>query len=501
MFRDLVIRPGAGHAAIPLDPEEKIGGDEDRLESYRDPLGKRVLLLLHHVHQVDVLLHLPRCHRAPERPLGEIGDDPGDAGRLVCSLGMPAGIDLREALGGRSRDVRVRAANLHRVHTDAIERQLGQLRLRVLEPLLELREPLGGGVGRRLELTGRVRTRGGIRAVVFGRQSFEDPGNGHGQGAIPCFQLHAEINRLPPEVLTILREGRRARHVELGRPDLLVIDPERETDGLGVRRAKAAKEHPNHVLPVDRDAVHGVERVGQAQPGDVVPGRHLAHLGDAPTFRAKPHEGGLHVGGAEERRARHPVGRRDVLLHQHRGQRQHVRDVVEAVARIILREVVGWPDVYAEQVPDGVVVLGAVEPACRHPAGVGRSHPIDPFELAFQPLGDRLTPLFLRLLLLEGRHLAAAEDRGDVLPLLAMVDQRLDRCERLDVQAMFGLPLVAMAGVAELGDERLDCRFEVLGHGRRNGGSLLRFRCRGGRRSRPAGQNRARKGDGEDEQG
>ena len=53
------------------------------------------------------------------------------------------------------------------------------------------------------------------------------------------------------------------------------------------------------------------------------------------------------------------------------GHREDVADVVEAVADVVGREVVGRAEVEADQVADRVVVLGPIEPADRHAARVG----------------------------------------------------------------------------------------------------------------------------------
>ena len=64
------------------------------------------------------------------------------------------------------------------------------------------------------------------------------------------------------------------------------------------------------------------------------------------------------------------LGRGQVFLHEDRRQGQDVADVVEAVADVVGGEVVGRPEVDADQVADGVVVLDPVEPPDRHAARV-----------------------------------------------------------------------------------------------------------------------------------
>src|SRR4030095_14015704 len=64
--------------------------------------------------------------------------------------------------------------------------------------------------------------------------------------------------------------------------------------------------------------------------------------------------------------------RAHVFLHEHRGEREHVADVVEAIARIIGGKFICRAGGDAQQVVDGVVVFGAVQPARGDAARIGR---------------------------------------------------------------------------------------------------------------------------------
>ena len=149
-----------------------------------------------------------------------------------------------------------------------------------------------------------------------------------------------------------------------------------------------------------------------------------------------------------------------VLLHQDGRERQHVGDVIEPVPGIVLREVVGRPDVDAEQFLDRVVVLGAVEAARGHPARIGRRSGVDALQLAREPRRDGLALLLGRLFLFERGHLAAAQLADDLVPLVAMFDERRARSERLEVEVVL-LFLVPVAGEAVLGEERFDDGIEA----------------------------------------
>ena len=278
-------------------------------------------------------------------------------------------------------------------------------------------------------------------------------------------QLDLHLDGLTAEVLPVTGERRGVLLIVSRDLHLLLVDPESDGHRIRALRPQATEDDAHHVLAFDRDAVHGVEGVRQAQPGDVV------RRGDRPRFdhpaalRAEAEERRLHGRWSEERHPRDAARRRDVLLHQDGRERQHVGDVVEPVPGIVLREVVGRPDVDAEQFLDRVVVLGAVEAARGHPARIGRRSGVDTLQLAREPRRDGLALLLGRLFLFERGHLAAAQLADDLVPLVAMFDERRARGERLKVEVVL-LLLVPVAGEAVLGEERFDDGIEA---GRRRG--------------------------------
>ena len=189
-------------------------------------------------------------------------------------------------------------------------------------------------------------------------------------------------------------------------------------------------------------------------------GGNRARLVDLAALRAQTNQRRLHRRRTEERDPRDTVRGRQVFLHQDRRERQHVGDVVEAVTGIVLREVVCGSDVHAQQFFDRVVVLGAVQAARGHPAGIRRRRRVNPTQLARQPRGHGLTLLFGRLLLLERRHLAAPELADDLVPLITMFDERRGRLERLEVEVVL-LLLLAVAGEAVLREKGFDDGIEA----------------------------------------
>ena len=82
---------------------------------------------------------------------------------------------------------------------------------------------------------------------------------------------------------------------------------------------------------------------------------------DARDFRRQP-----------DRKATDALRRLEIALEQRRRNFEHACDVVETVARIVRRQQLGDDDYHAEQIPDCVGVLAAIEAMERHgPARIG----------------------------------------------------------------------------------------------------------------------------------
>ena len=379
---------------------------------------------------------------------------------------VAARVDLLQARARRPFRVRVGPADFDCAHPDAVQRNLRQLGIGIVEPLAELCEPLRRNVGRRLERPRKLGARRGVRSGEAYRQSLEDAGDGHRHPMVTRRQPDLHLDGLSAEILPVVGERRRAFLIVRGCLHLLLVHPERHGDRLRRFRPEAAEDDLDHVLAVDRNAVHGMEGVRQAEPGDVVRRGNRPRFDDLTSFRAQPGQRGLHRRRSEERHPRDAVRGRHVLLHQHRREREDVGDVVEAVSGIVLREVVCGAHVDGQQLLDCVVVFGAVEAARGHPAGVRRGRGIDTLQLAGQPRRHGLALLFGRLLFFERRHLAAPELAHDLVPLITMFDERRARLERLEVEVVL-LLLLAVAGEAVLGEEGFDDGVESGAGGRR----------------------------------
>ena len=383
---------------------------------------------------------------------------------------MAARVDLLETRPRRSLRIRIGPANLDDVHADAVQRELRELRGRIVEALAELLEPLWRHIGRRLELTRRIRPRRRVRPRVSDRQPFVDSRDGDRDPVVAGRQADFHLDGLAAEILPIVGKRRRALLIVGGGLHQLLVNPERDRDRFGRFRAQPPEHDADDVFAVDGNAVHRVECVGKAQPGDVVGGRNRHLIHDFAALRAQPRQRRFHRRRSEHRDPRHAIRGRHVLFHEHRRERQHVGNVVESVAGIVLREVVGRAQVNAKEFFDGVVVFGAVQASRGDPAGIERSRRVNAFELPCQPRRHRLTLLFRRLLFLERRHFAAAKLADDLVPLLAMRDEGRAGVKRLQVEIVL-LLLVAVAGKAVLREERLDDGVEARARprGRRSG--------------------------------
>jgi hypothetical protein len=128
-------------------------------------------------------------------------------------------------------------------------------------------------------------------------------------------------------------------------------------------------------------------------------------------------------------------------------------------------------DVHAEQLCDRVLPRCGSAPG-GHPARIGAAWPRRCARAREEPRGHRLA-LLAEGCSLRGRHLAATESADDLVPLVAMFDERRARLERLEVEIVF-LLLVAVAVEAVLREKRFD---ECIEAGWRVNGPRRPRRC------------------------
>ena len=187
-------------------------------------------------------------------------------------------------------------------------------------------------------------------------------------------------------------------------------------------------------------------------------------LGRAPWFELLAGEANLArlrgIGGADDLLA-DLLGGIEIFFHEQRRDRQHVADVVEAVADIVRRKIVRRLEVDAEQIAHGVVVLRAIQSPDGDSAGIAFEFAVDVVELVLQPRRDRQEIVMRRPLaaLFDGGHGFDLQHREDLLPNLARILHRLLAVEVVQRDASFGGvgPVTLQAMLLE---KRSDLRLE-----------------------------------------
>ena len=219
----------------------------------------------------------------------------------------------------------------------------------------------GGGTGR-FEGLGPAVGRGQPLVEVHDRP---------GEVVLPRRHAHAELARLAGEVLAVDRERAQALRIHLLDAHRLVVEVEADLERLRRRGPFAAEDQPDDEARGRREAVLSVDRVAQRQAGSVVFVKHVRARLDARARRRYAYEARRLRLGSVDGGARDAIGGDQVLLQERRREREHVAVVVEAVAGVVLREVLGQAQIDSEQVAHRVVVFGAVQAASGDAAGVG----------------------------------------------------------------------------------------------------------------------------------
>ena len=260
-------------------------------------------------------------------------------------------------------------------------------------------------------------------------------------------------------------------HLRRLRPELLAVSQGAQRVFARLRHGEA---HEDIALTGQllRPAVHHVGRRGAIQLA-------RGESADARLRRIFRDDGRLHD----------LLRRREILLHQHRRNGQHVADIIEAIARIVRRKIIRRLERHADQIADRVIIFRAVQPPERHASGI-RIIAVTRKDLRLDPFGNQLHLFDLGLLLFFRRHGVAADVFQHLLPRLRIVHGV--RLRLVDIQHEVSLLFaVAMTTVAILVEQRDDlllvgnlavgCAFATSGGLR---GSGFRRR-RGQRRQHP----------------
>ena len=232
--------------------------------------------------------------------------------------------------------------------------------------------------------------------------------------------------------------------------DGIPVEHDRHPDGL-IAGLLPVDARPEPITPGMREQVLHAQRAVGREDLFVVAERFAAAVAKLPAVvRGAPAPGRA---AGVDRSTRDVLGGVEVFLHQERVDREHIADVVEPVADVVDREVVGGREVDAEQVMDRGVVLGPVQAAERHTAGLDE-RAIELRERRRNPLGDQL---HLRRARPggdpRGRHVAILDVILDQLPAIAIGEDLVDRPVAFQIE--IGLAdRVAVATVAILRKER-----------------------------------------------
>ena len=174
-------------------------------------------------------------------------------------------------------------------------------------------------------------------------------------------------------------------------------------------------------------------------------------------FCGKPRHGGHGPGHDGPRRSQ-------IFLQQHRWQRQHVADVIEAVAGIIGRKFLLRVEVHAHEVADRVPILDTIEPPHGHAAGV-EIRRVRLEHRRLDPLLKLLLLLRAGLRLLRRRHDAGANILQRLQPEVMVLQHRGVGLEFVEGNSAL-VRAVRVAIEAELLQQRTNLAAE-LGRGRR----------------------------------
>ena len=288
-------------------------------------------------------------------------------------------------------------------------------------------------------------------------------GDGHGKPVDSCRQVDSELHTLAQKILLIVGERGRLLRVERAGLDRRAVHPEGQLDWLRACRARATGHRVDPVVGLDRNPMLDVERIGQAEAGLVVAGEGGRAGDDLPRPERQLLEHRLHGLGAEDRAPRDALGGGQVLLHQDRRQRQDRADRVEAVPGVVLGELVGRLKVEADQVADGVVVLGPVQASDHDAARRGGGGLVGGLHFPGDPPGHEGEILGIRPYLVLRRHLAGPELLQHLVPGVRVGRHVARGAKPGQVQVTLVVPGVVTV-VAVVGQKRLDRRLERSRH-------------------------------------
>ena len=149
---------------------------------------------------------------------------------------------------------------------------------------------------------------------------------------------------------------------------------------------------------------------------------------------------------ATDRPRRDALSRTQILIHQHRRDRQHIANIVEPVAGIVAGEITLRVEVHRQQVADRIGILVAIQSPGSHAAGVGLDARIRPVELSGQKAEESIKIRLRHSRQPFGRHLPIAYLLDDPVPSIAAFHQGRRSTKWSEVQVSRGHPVVVATG-------------------------------------------------------
>ena len=358
--------PGAAPVRVPLAPEQEVGAHQHAAEGHLDARVE-VAALASQMEETQQHVEVAVVERPPERPASQPPEDLTGAGRFLRTRRRGGGRRAADEDGAAAGGVAAAGDVVRPPQLDAADARIEGLVARVLVARHRVVRPAHAFQHRRLIDEGH---REPVRA------------GGHAETHLPPV-----VGRVPvvPPLLVARGIVHGAAHGQ--GPHQGAVEPHLELVPAG----EAAQPSVVGAREVDLDdvlAVHG-EGMPHREPTprperQVVadPRVLLQILVDGEDLRRRRQIRVAHRQPADLPR------RRQIALGQHRRHRQHVGDVVEAVAGVVGRQEHPGVDLEREQVADGVGVLGPVQTVDGGaPAGV-RGDRRSPVEGRFEAGGD-----------------------------------------------------------------------------------------------------------------
>ena len=392
-------RAGIVRLRLQLAAEQEIRRHQRRFQCHLEALLEALAIRVGQREQFEQPVHLLLQHGAPEGAGGEPADD------------LPGGFHLGLRRRMPEENALVRFGQHHG------PRRVGVLDFEIVDDEIAIAVLRVRVVG--IAIIVQIRRREFVRAGRHLRAKFVNLRR-------RFLRLHVELGQF----LVVQAEG----HPRRLRPGLFAVGFGPQNIFAVVRKLYRSKNVPLATQPLDPLAQRLAGR------------RALERVGVEMLHRPR-----LQVG--DDRLVQNLPGGSQIFLQQHRWQREDVADVVETVTGIIRRKIIRRLEIDADQVPDRIVVFGAIQTPDRDPARVGMVA-VTLKNFGLNPDGDEFAFLGCRLGLFLGRHLMGLKILDDLREDFAVAQHHC--LVRVNAQIQVPLLLFTVAAVTILAQQRFD---------------------------------------------